>query len=182
MNEKIFESFPVLKTEHLILRRMEEEDIQGLYNFYSDPKSLKYIARNLLTDIDQAVEKLKIFDQLFINKIGIWWAFNKKGEEIFIGFGGFFEVDKEANKAEIGYGFLPGNWGKGYGTEAVEILTEFGLKELQLHKIYANVDPENKASVRLLENFGYKREGLFKDHDYAQNKYFDTAVYTVISK
>lgn len=182
MNEKIFESFPVLKTKHLILRRMEEKDIQGLYNFYSDPKALKYIARNLITDIEHAVEKLKIFDQLFINKIGIWWAFNKKGEEEFIGFGGFFEVDKEANKAEIGYGFLPGNWGKGYGTETVEILTEFGLKELKLHKIYANVDPENKASVKLLEKFGYKREGLFKDHDYAQNKYFDTAVYTLINK
>ena len=182
MNEKIFESFPVLKTKHLVLRRMDVKDIQGIYNFYSDPQSLKYIARNLFTDLEQAVEKLKIFHQLFDNKNGIWWAFNKKEEGKFIGFGGFFEVDKEANKAELGYGFLPGNWGNGYGTEGVKILTEFGLKELQLHKIYAYVDPENKGSVKLLENFGYKREGLFKDHDYAQNKYFDTAVYTIMNE
>jgi len=182
MNENIFESFPVLKTKNLNLKRIGEKDIQEIYNFYSDPQSLKYIARNLITDMEQAVEKWKIFDQLFENKNGIWWAFNKKGEEKFIGFGGFFEVDKVANKAELGYGLLPGNWGKGYGTEVVKLLTEFGLQDLQLHKIYANVDPENKASVKLLENIGYKREGLFKDHDYAQNKYFDTAVYTIINK
>jgi ribosomal-protein-alanine N-acetyltransferase len=143
---------------------------------------MQYIARNLLTDMEQAIEKLKIFNQLFDNKNGIWWAFNKKDEEKFIGLGGFFEVDKEANKAELGYGLLQGNWGKGFGTEAVKKLTEFGLNELQLHKIYAYVDPENKASVKLLENFGYEREGLFKDHDYAQNKYFDTAVYTLMNK
>ena len=179
MNENIFETFPFLKTQHLLLRRIEEQDVQGIFNFYSDPQSLKYVARNLMTNIDQAVEKLKIFNQLFENKNGIWWAFSKMGDEKFIGFGGFFEVDKEANKAEIGYGFLPGNWGKGYGTEVVKILTEFGLKELKLHKIYANVDPENAASIKLLVKFGYKREGLFKDHDYAQNKYFDNAVYTI---
>ncbi|HEY6435089.1 MAG TPA: GNAT family N-acetyltransferase [Ignavibacteriaceae bacterium] len=178
MNEKILESFPVLKTKQLVLRRIEEKDIEGIYKFYSDPQSLKYIARNIITTMDEAVEKFKIFNQLFENKKGIWWAFNKKEEEKFIGFGGFFEVDKEANKAELGYGFLPGNWGKGFGTEAVNILTDFGLNELQLHKLYAYVDPENKGSVRLLEKFGYKREGLFKDHDFAQNKYFDTAVYT----
>ncbi len=54
------------------------------------------------------------------------------------------------------------------------------MKELQLHKIYAFVDPNNEASIKLLKKFGYKREGLFKDHDFAQNKYFDTAVYTLI--
>jgi ribosomal-protein-alanine N-acetyltransferase len=182
MNDKIFESFPVLRTEHLILRRMEEKDIQGIYDFYSDPESLKFVPRNLFTEMDQAIDKLKIFNQIFENKNGIWWAFTHKEEEKLIGFGGFFEIDKEAKKAELGYGFLPGNWGKGFGTEAVKKLTEFGLKELLLHKIYAFVDPKNIASIKLLEKFGYKREGLFKDHDFAQNKYFDTAVYTLINE
>ena len=60
------------------------------------------------------------------------------------------------------------------------MLTEFGIKEMELHKIYAFINPENISSIKVVEKFGYKREGLFKDHDFAQNKYFDTAVYTKI--
>jgi len=180
MKDKIFNSFPILQTERLTLRKMEGKDIQRIYDFYSDPESLKYIARNLFTEMEQAVEKVKLFNKLYEDKNGIWWGFTHKRKEKLIGFGGFFEIDKEAKKAEIGYGFLPGNWGKGLGTEAVQKLTEFGMKELQLHKIYAFVDPNNEASIKLLKKFGYKREGLFKDHDFAQNKYFDTAVYTLI--
>jgi len=34
----------------------------------------------------------------------------------------------------------------------------------------------------LLEKIDYKREGLLKDYDFARNKYFDTAVYTLINE
>lgn len=181
MNEKIFDSFPLLKTNNLILRRLTEDDAEGIYNFYSDPVALKYIARNLFTKQEEAIDKINFFNNLFDERKGVWWAITDKEGERFIGFAGFFEIDKAANKAELGYGFLDGNWGKGLGTELVQLLTEYGLNEIQLHKIYAYVDPDNIPSIKLLEKFGYIREGLFKDHDFAQNKYFDTAVYTLLN-
>ena len=123
---------------------------------------------------------IQIFDALFDDRKGIWWAISYKEKQDIIGIAGFFEIDKAANKAELGYGFLQGNWGKGVGTEIVKTLTDFGFQAIQLHKIYAYIHPDNISSIKVVEKFGYKREGLFKDHDFAQNKYFDTAVYTKI--
>ena len=180
MNEKIFDSFPVLKTDRLILRQLNENDVDGIYNFYSDPVALKYIPRKLFTERIEASDKIKFFNALFDDRKGIWWAISDKEKQDIIGIAGFFEIDKDANKAELGYGFLYGNWGKAVGTEIVKTLTDFGFKVIQLHKIYANIHPDNISSIKVVEKFGYKREGLFKDHDFAQNKYFDTAVYTKI--
>ncbi|MBT8386676.1 MAG: GNAT family N-acetyltransferase [Ignavibacteria bacterium] len=180
MNEKIFDAFPVLKTDRLLLRQLNENDVDGIYNFYSDPVALKYVPRNLFTKRIEASDKIKFFNALFDDRKGIWWAISYNEKQNIIGIAGFFEIDKDANKAELGYGFLQGNWGKGAGTEVVKALTEFGIKEMKLHKIYAFINPENISSIKVVEKFGYKREGLFKDHDFAQNKYFDTAVYTKI--
>ena len=180
MNEKIFDRFPVLKTDRLILRQLNENDVNGIYNFYSDPVALKYVPRNLFTERIEASDKIKFFDALFDDRKGICWAISYKEKQDIIGIAGFFEIDKAANKAELGYGFLQGNWGKGVGTEIVKTLTDFGFQAIQLHKIYAYIHPDNISSIKVVEKFGYKREGLFKDHDFAQNKYFDTAVFTKI--
>ena len=180
MNEKIFDRFPVLKTDRLILRQLNENDVNGIYNFYSDPVALKYVPRNLFTERIEASDKIKFFDALFDDRKGICWAISYKEKQDIIGIAGFFEIDKAANKAELGYGFLQGNWGKGVGTEILKTLTDFGFQAIQLHKIYAYIHPDNSSSIKVVGKFGYKREGLFKDHDFAQNKYFDTAVYTKI--
>ena len=180
MNEQIFTKFPVLKTNRLVLRQLNSNDENGIYNFYSDPVALKYVPRNLFTERIEASDKIKFFDALFDDRKGIWWAISYKEKQDIIGIAGFFEIDKAANKAELGYGFLQGNWGKGVGTEIVKTLTDFGFQAIQLHKIYAYIHPDNISSIKVVEKFGYKREGLFKDHDFAQNKYFDTAVYTKI--
>jgi len=61
MNEKVFEPFPILETERIILRQIKGDDIAGIYRFYSGSESLKYIARDLFTKIEQAVEKVSLF-------------------------------------------------------------------------------------------------------------------------
>ncbi len=71
MNEKIFDNFPVLNTERLILRKLNENDNDGIYNFYSDPVALKYIPRNLFTERIEANDKIKFFNKLLDDRKGI---------------------------------------------------------------------------------------------------------------
>src|SRR5262245_54742203 len=61
--------------------------------------------------------------------------------------------------AEIGYCLAPEAWGRGYGTEAVAALRDFGFCDAGLHRIFALVDPENMASSRLLVRLGFRLEG-----------------------
>ena len=181
MNEKVFEPFPILETDRIILRQIKEKDIESIYRFYSDRESLKYIARDLFTKIEKAVEKVNLFQKYYEERKAIWWTFNQKPKDEFIGFGGLFEISKESNKAEIGYGLLPEYWGNGIMSEVVEKLVDFGFNEMKLHKIYGRITPGHNASIRILEKFGFQKEGVLRDDEFAQNKYFDTAIYSLIN-
>lgn len=60
----------------------------------------------------------------------------------------------------IGYRFDGDYHGKGYGTEAVGKLVQIGFRELQLKRIAAYVQSDNRPSIRLLERIGFEREGV----------------------
>ena len=180
MNEKVFEPLPILETDRIILRGIIKDDIPGIYKFYSGSESLKYIARDLFIKIEQAVEKVNLFQKNYEERKAIWWTFTQKPKDEFIGFGGLFEISKESNKAEIGYGLLPEYWGNGIMSEVVEKLIDFGFNEMKLHKIYGRITPGHIASIRVLGKFGFRKEGVLRDDEFAQNRYFDTAIYSLI--
>jgi ribosomal-protein-alanine N-acetyltransferase len=61
--------------------------------------------------------------------------------------------------AHIGYWIDRAYAGRGYTTEAVNLLTEYGFSVLALHRIEINLRPENAASRRVAEKAGYVLEG-----------------------
>ena len=67
------------------------------------------------------------------------------------------------NWMEIGYAMSPGERGRGYTTEAAQILVDFLFLSRQLARIQATVDVENKASQRVIEKAGFAREGLLRN-------------------
>ena len=61
--------------------------------------------------------------------------------------------------AEVWFKIHPDYWSKGFGTEALNAIIDFGFKELNLHRIEAGCAVENTGSVKLLEKVGMTREG-----------------------
>ena len=61
--------------------------------------------------------------------------------------------------AHIGYWIDRAHAGRGYTTQAVELMTSFGFDELGLHRIEINIRPENAGSIRVAEKAGYLFEG-----------------------
>jgi len=61
--------------------------------------------------------------------------------------------------AHIGYWIDRAYAGRGYTTEAVKLLTQYGFSVLALHRIEINLRPENAASRRVAEKAGYVFEG-----------------------
>ena len=56
------------------------------------------------------------------------------------------------------------SWGKGYATEAIETITNWGFNHLGLERIEAGCHEENIASIRAFLNSGYQLEGYFRNH------------------
>ena len=61
--------------------------------------------------------------------------------------------------AYLGYYLGAGFTGKGYMSEAVEAILRHAFKTLRLHRIEANVQPHNEASIAVLKRTGFVREG-----------------------
>lgn len=82
--------------------------------------------------------------------------------------------------ATIGYKLLPEYTGCGIATEAVSIVTDEALKD-GLHRIVAYVQPENTASIKVLEHCGYELEGIARDYAMLKGRWHDHAVYSRIA-
>jgi ribosomal-protein-alanine N-acetyltransferase len=60
----------------------------------------------------------------------------------------------------LGYAaFLP-YVGRGYLTEGVALAVRYAFEQLELHRVEADIQPENSASIRLVERLGFRREGF----------------------
>jgi RimJ/RimL family protein N-acetyltransferase len=63
----------------------------------------------------------------------------------------------DSTLAELGYALRRSAWGKGYMTEAVQLVCAWAFANLPLQEIYAEVHPDNRPSQRVLEKSGFSR-------------------------
>lgn len=72
----------------------------------------------------------------------------------------FSVIDRHA---ELGYWIALGQRGQGYATEAAKAMCDVGFRILRLHRIEARAFARNRASIRVLEKAGLRREGRFRE-------------------
>ncbi|WP_433932401.1 GNAT family N-acetyltransferase [Sorangium cellulosum] len=175
-----FDPFPVLTTPRLRLRAMEPADVERLFRIRSDPQVTRYTGRAPDSSIADTEQNLAVVSAGIRENTSIYWGITlKEGGEL-IGNGGFWRWNKPHRWAEIGYGLLPAFWGQGIMTEALRAMLPFGFASMDLHRVEAQLDPENRASARVLERLGFTREGQHRQNWYYDERFTDTAVYGLL--
>ena len=177
-----FKPFPVLETERLVLRRVVSSDVNEMFVLRSDTEIMKYIPRPLVTNLQEAHDHIASIDSKIESSEGINWGITLKGNDTLIGVAGFYKINAENYRAEIGYILHPTYSGLGLVSEAVKKLIEFGFTTMNLHSIEAVIAPENYASAKVLEKNAFTQEGLFKENQYFEGRYLDSAVYSLLRK
>tara|TARA_R110002020_G_scaffold21009_2_gene71200 strand:- start:22696 stop:23259 length:564 start_codon:yes stop_codon:yes gene_type:complete len=84
--------------------------------------------------------------------------------------------------AEVWYKLHPIHWNKGYGTEALKRVLEFGFSNLGLHRIEAGCAIGNGASIRLLEKVGMQREGQKRKVLPLKTGWSDNYIYAILAE
>ena len=181
MNTQILSQFPIMESNRIIIREMQDHDLNVIYDFNSCIDSLRYIARQPFTDKKAARKKLNFFLKSNKNRTACWWIFTLKETGEDIGYGGLFDICTNSNKAEIGYAIIKKYWNKGYMSEALQEIIHFAMNRAKLHKIYGVILDGNTRSAGLLEKNGFKKEGHLKDHSFARGQYFDECIYGLIN-
>jgi len=171
--------FPELTTDRLLLRRITKEDAPEIFFLRSDQTVLQHLGRDAATEIKQAEDFINKADQSINDNENILWgiALRETPEKI-IGTIGFWRMEKEHYRSEIGYVLDPAYWRKGIMKEAIGKALEYGFGTMGLHSVEARISPANIASASLLESTGFVREGYFREDFFYKGKFGDTAVYS----
>jgi RimJ/RimL family protein N-acetyltransferase len=91
------------------------------------------------------------------------------------------EIDRDNNSGSIRISlFYTEDAGKGYGTEAMRLMVDYGFKYLKLHRISLTVYAFNPRAIRVYEKVGFKREGVMRDDLYWDGEYVDSIIMSIL--
>ena len=147
----------IAETDRLVLRRYQKEDIQDLFEYLSDEEVVKYEPHKPLT-FEEAKENLawRISTDEMI-------AVELKHSHKMIG--NVYLGKREFEALEMGYVFNRNYWGHGYAAESCRALIQLAFSH-GIHRIYAECDPDNLSSWKLLEALAFQREAYFRRNVY----------------
>jgi len=151
---------PILETERLILREMNDDDAAFMLEIVNVPEFIKYVGDRGVRTVDDAVKYVNDgpVASYAEHGFGLWLVeLRDTGEKL--GICGFVKRDN-LDDVDIGFGFLPRYWSKGYAYESAIAAMEYGRNTLGFARIIGVTSQDNKSSVRLLEKIGLKFERM----------------------
>ena len=178
-----FSPFPLIETERLLLRPASLEDAPEIYFLRTDEKMIRYTNRAPDGSIEETKNKIRQILQMQENNESIMWGISlKDNPATLIGTIGYWRIIPEHYRAEIGYLLHPSQWEKGIMKEALNAVIEYAFKEMKLHSIEANINPDNIPSAALLEACGFIKEAYHKENYYFDEVFYDSLIYSKLNK
>ncbi len=174
------DGFDTVETEYLILRKMNADDVDALFAIRTNDYVLHFIQKEKADDKSVIVELIESINKNWEENNAITWAITQKPNDLLLGSIGFWRIDKENHRAEIGYALHPHYHQQGIMQEALKKVITLGFEELNLHSIEANILPENVASKKLLINAGFVQEAHFKENYYFDGAFYDSVILSLV--
>lgn len=153
-----------LETPRLLLKSITAEDWPLFLRLYQEPLVIRYIADPLPESEIRARFEARLPEW---DKHGQRWlclVMREKRSDKALGITGFRPEWLPFQQAEVGFGSLPEEQGKGYGKESLLAVLDFAFHACGFHKMTATVTEGNLASRGLLESCGFQLEGTLRDN------------------
>ncbi|MFC9540001.1 GNAT family N-acetyltransferase [Lysinibacillus sp. NPDC056959] len=161
--EKVFAEFPLLNSEKLVLKKIEDAHLQELFAIYDNEKVFEYCGIIPKHNIQTVSKMIGHFDRDYKKETIVKWGiFQKSHSDQLVGIIEAMEFNQKVNMVTIGYYLAEDYWGKGLASDAVNILVKFLFEEVNINRIQAEVMPLNEASKKVLQKNGFLKEGLLR--------------------
>ncbi|MCD6112677.1 MAG: GNAT family N-acetyltransferase [Bacteroidales bacterium] len=155
------------------LRAIEPADIDILYKWENDT-SIWYLS-NTIEPFSKFILEQYILssNQDIYSKKQLRLMIDINESKKTIGSIDLFDFDPKNKRAGIGILINKNERGKGYASEALELLINYSFHTLDLHQLYCNISADNNVSLKLFHNFGFKIIGLKKQWNFINDKWMD---------
>ena len=170
---------PVIeKGERVLLTLLTEEDVDWLWKNINNRQIIKWLASYGTFSKE---EELKFIQNSYSKEEPSFLIVTHTGERV--GVCGVNEFDQRNLRMEVGIWVSEAYQGKGYGTEALRLLTNYLFREYPINKLYAYVSTNNIPSIRMLEKVGFKREGKLREHVWkSDGRFGDVYIYGLLRR
>lgn len=174
-------TFPELKTERLVLRRITADDAPDIFAIFSNPEVTRYYDLDTFTRPSQAKDLIHRHEVQFERDAGIRWGIELKGARQLIGTGGV-GWQRWNFSAILGYELAREYWNRGIMTEAIRAMADYIFNRAGMNRIQATTEVENVASMRVLEKVGFREEGLLREWGFWKGAFHDVRCFSLLRK
>jgi ribosomal-protein-alanine N-acetyltransferase len=181
--EEFLKTIPNFETDRLILRKIEINDLEDIFEFSSDPE----VAHHMTWEVNKSKEEtLNNFINVVIEnyekgQTGSLAMVHKESNKV-IGTCSFIEWSNEHSNAEIGYVLNRNYWGLGIATEAINELIKFGFETIQLNRIQGRCDIDNIGSEKVMLKVGMCYEGTLRKNEFIKGEFKDTKIFSILKE
>ena len=171
-------------TERLVLRSLRPGDEPDVFAYRSIPEVVRYIPGDpkTLEQVQDMVAERATAGRVEPSQPICTLAVDLDGRvigDVLLHLDGLDGHD--GRQAEIGWVLAPDMTGQGYATEAARELVRVAFDELEVHRVWAQLDGQNEASARICERLGMRREAYFERASWFKDQWTDLAVYAIRS-
>ena len=165
----------------IIIRKLSQRDAPDIYRNIRDKDIVKWtiiIPHPYYPEYAKRFIRLRTCNWKHKTSYAFGIVLKQSGEVI--GIVDLSPVNWPDKNAELGAWLGKRYWGKGYMTEAVNLILKFGFRELKLHRIYARLFESNIGSQKVLEKTGFKAEGRLRHSQYKRHRWHNELVYGIL--
>lgn len=164
--------------ERICLRPLEVEEAPLFQAWLNDPENHQYLLRT--RPLNGAEERRWLETLHERAEEHVFGIVLREGERL-IGSCGLHRVTLPHRSAELG--ILIGVrecQGRGFGSEAMRLLLDYGFATLGLHRIGLHVYSNNERGIRCYEGCGFRREGVRRESRWWTGRWWDSIDYAIL--
>jgi RimJ/RimL family protein N-acetyltransferase len=150
----------VLETERLVIRHLSDDDAEFMLELLNDTAFIQNIGDRKIRSLDGARAYIQNGPVASYAKHGFGLylvQLKETGESM--GICGLIRRD-QLDDVDIGYAFLPKFWSRGYAIESARAIKQYAHDVIGVKRMVAITDPNNEASIHVLEKLGMKFEKM----------------------
>ncbi|QRK09313.1 GNAT family N-acetyltransferase [Archangium violaceum] len=158
----MIQDFERTMTERLLLRRIQEGDLDAVFTLHGDPETNRFNPSAALRSLDAARELLALWlGDWARHGVGYWAVERRDMPGTVVGFSGVRHKELEGQRVlNLAYRFSSRSWGSGYATEAARVALSLARKHVPDVPVVAIINLENVPSLRVAERLGMRRDRI----------------------
>lgn len=169
---------PFLIGEKIYLAPVEVDDLNHYLKWMNDQEVTRFL--NTRFPLNRDVEK-ELLESMVREEDTIVLGIHLKETDKLIGGIGLHKIQQVDRCAT--FGIVIGDkeeWSKGYGTEATELIVNYGFQTLNLNRIELEVFAYNERGINCYEKVGFMREGARRQARFCDGEYYDVILMGIL--